>query len=475
MYGVRKKNVTVYDFYSNESTTEQRKDLRKELKMKYKKLYIGGMTCSNCQRKIEKILMKNPSVKNISVSYEKETAEFEYDPRQISLTQIIKTIEDQGYDVLDEKNSNNKKMIQAFRECVIILALFGGLQYTGLLNRLVPGSLAEEKMGYGMLFATGVITSVHCIAMCGGINLSQTLTKEENGRISRTMFRNTLAYNLGRVMSYTIIGAVLGLIGGLAGLGTDMQTSSLVQGMIKLIAGIFMVVMGINMLGIFPRLRKFRIQIPVFRGILGKSRTPFIIGLCNGLMPCGPLQAMQIVALASGSAVSGAFSMFCFSLGTVPLMLGFGSLVSALGKRFTRQVLKVGAVLVVVMGLSMVSQGITLSGMNGRTSVEVTDKGENQNTDTDVEDNGVQYISSRLEYGYYPNIKVKVGIPVEWKIQADGNSINGCNYKIIQKDLGIEYAFEEGENQIQFIPEKEGVYTYSCWMGMITGKIYVEK
>ena len=197
MYGIRKKYFTVYDFHSNESTTEQRNDLRKELKMKYKKLYIGGMTCSNCQRKIEKILMKNSSVKNISVSYEKETAEFEYDPRQISLTQIIKTIEDQGYDVLDEKNFNNKKMIQAFRECVIILALFGGLQYTGLLNRLVPGSLAEEKMGYGMLFVTGVITSVHCIAMCGGINLSQTLTKEENGRISRTMFRNTLAYNLG--------------------------------------------------------------------------------------------------------------------------------------------------------------------------------------------------------------------------------------------------------------------------------------
>ena len=59
-----------------------------------------------------------------------------------------------------------------------------------------------------------------------------------------------------------------------------------------------------------------------------------------------------------------------------------------------------GAVLVVVMGLSMVSQGITLSGVNGRTSVEVKDKGENQNTDTNVEDNGVQYISSRLESGY---------------------------------------------------------------------------
>ena len=113
--------------------------------------------------------------------------------------------------------------------------------------------------------------------------------------------------------------------------------------------------------------------------------------------------------------------------------------------------------------------------MSGRVASEVTAENHTQDTGTAVEENGVQYISSTLESGHYPNIKVKVGIPVEWKIQADGNSINGCNYKIIQKDLGIEYDFGEGENQIQFIPEKEGVYTYSCWMGMITGKIYVEK
>ena len=71
---------------------------------------------------------------------------------------------------------------------------------------------------------------------------------------------------------------------------------------------------------------------------------------------------MEIVALASGSWASGAFSMFCFSLGTVPLMLGFGSIFSALGKKFTRQILKTGAILVVVMGLAMMSQGSALSG-----------------------------------------------------------------------------------------------------------------
>lgn len=94
-----------------------------------------------------------------------------------------------------------------------------------------------------------------------------------------------------------------------------------------------MIVMGINMLGIFPWLRKFRIRIPLlYKKVGNKRKTPFIIGLCNGLMPCGPLQSVQIIALASGSLLAGAFSMFCFSIGTVPLMLGFGSAIAFFGE-----------------------------------------------------------------------------------------------------------------------------------------------
>ena len=98
-----------------------------------------------------------------------------------------------------------------------------------------------------------------------------------------------------------------------------------------------MVVMGVNMLGIFPGLRRLAVHIPNFNKKTKqksgrKPRTPFFIGLCNGLMPCGPLQSMQVVALVSGNPLAGALSMLCFSLGTVPLMLGFGSAVSMLGK-----------------------------------------------------------------------------------------------------------------------------------------------
>ena len=189
-------------------------------------------------------------------------------------------------------------------------------------------------------------------------------------------------------------------------------------------------------------------------------------------MPCGPLQSMQVVALASGNPLTGALSMLCFSLGTVPLMLGFGSAVSMLGKRFTRQVLKAGAILVVVMGLSMMVQGGTLSGLNSKATGTLMA----ENTDVDKKNTDeIQYITSTLQPGRsYPDITVKAGEPVKWTVEAPDGSVNGCNYKIIQQDLGIEYVFDEGENVIEFTPEKAGTYTYTCWMGMITGKIYVE-
>ena len=476
--------------------------------MKHEKLYISGMTCINCQTRIASALKDRSGITEVSVSYETGTAEFFYDPEMVSLDQIITMIGDLGYEA-SAQNTSKKKIIQrAVREFAIIAVLFFLLQRCGILNRLVPNSLADSEMGYGLLLVIGLITSVHCIAMCGGINLSQTLQKDTSTEISKAMFRNTLEYNIGRVVSYTVIGGVLGAVGALAGIGSSLQISTLFQGILKLFAGIIMVVMGVNMLGIFPGLRRLAIHIPNFNKNTKqksgrKPRTPFFIGLCNGLMPCGPLQSMQVVALASGNPMAGALSMFCFSLGTVPLMLGFGSAVSMLGKRFTRQVLKVGAILVVVMGLSMMVQGGNLSGLNGK--VTGTLMAENTNTDADTttseatvnpdqtietttaadtttasEDasantDEMQYVTSTLQPGRsYPDITVKAGEPVKWTVDAPDGSVNGCNYMIIQQDLGIQYAFDEGENVIEFTPEKAGTYTYTCWMGMITGKIYVE-
>ena len=335
------------------------------------RLNIGGMTCVNCQNKIEKKLNQTNGIIRASVSYNNGTADIVYDESKLSLEEITAVIERLGYQVDEKRKIAGPGIKNTVWILVIIVSLYVLLQSMGILNLLVPSQLADTKMGYGMLFVIGLLTSVHCIAMCGGINLSQCIPQnpqgetEQNGKLAA--FRPALAYNMGRVLSYTAVGFVLGLVGFLIGGGTEVGLPILLQGILKILAGLFMVIMGINMLGFFPWLRKFTIRMPKFLARkIGKQRAktnrPFLVGILNGFMPCGPLQSMWIVALASGNPFSGALSMFLFSLGTVPLMLGLGSIVSALGKKFTDKAMTVGAVLVVVLGLAMLSQGGSLSG-----------------------------------------------------------------------------------------------------------------
>lgn len=491
-------------------------------------LHIGGMTCVNCQTKIEQKLRNTAGTLKVSVSYSKGTAEITYDTDLVSLNDIVSTIKKLGYEAWTGQENKQTDVSRIVCLLIIIISLYIILQQLGLLNLLVPSQLANTSMGYGMLFVVGVLTSVHCIAMCGGINLTQCIPNKEGFSENRgklSTFRPSALYNLGRVISYTAIGFILGLVGMLISGGSGTGLPTFVQGILKLIAGIFMVIMGVNMLGIFPWLRKFNLRMPRFLTIrIGtqkmKSRQPLIIGLLNGLMPCGPLQSMQIVALASGNPFAGALSMFLFSLGTVPLMLGLGSIVSALGRKFTQKVMSVGAILVVVLGLAMLSQGGSLSGLllpNQLLSLVIVlsvlgviasipfrkmlyrgvslaaaavimisggvawgyaaEKNASQ-VDTSSAENvelvdGVQVVNSTLSPGSYPNITVQAGIPVKWVIDAPAGSINGCNYKMILEEYGIEHAFQEGENVIEFTPEEAGTYRYTCWMGMIHGNIFV--
>lgn len=491
------------------------------------RLHIGGMTCVNCQNKIEKTLNHTEGVINAIVSYNNATADIVYNEEAISLKEIITAIENLGYEVIRRKKTAGSNIANTVCMLVIIVSLYVMLQSMGILNLLVPSQLADTKMGYGMLFVIGLITSVHCIAMCGGINLSQCIPQVTLGEADNTSkmatFCPALAYNMGRVLSYTAVGFVLGLVGFLMGGGTDVGFSILLQGILKIIAGLFMVIMGINMLGLFPWLRKFTIRMPksLVRKVgnqKAKAPRPFLVGILNGFMPCGPLQSMWIVALAAGNPFAGALSMFLFSLGTVPFMLGLGSIVSVLGRRFTDQVMRIGAVLVVVLGLAMLSQGGSLSGwispdlllvliiafcivgvlfsipVENRavkslvkaafpvivvgayalwifqgTLVQNSSAAENN---AEVVD-GVQVVSSTLQAGRYPNITVQAGVPVKWVIDAPDGSINGCNNRILISDYGIEYTFHTGENVIEFTPVNVGTVRYSCWMGMIRGNIFV--
>ena len=465
------------------------------------------MTCINCKKAIENGLGNITGVESVSVNYKTGKCEITIDTGLVGWKDIFNAIEDLGYTI-----GNNKKtdLINIISIVVIIVSLYYFLEQTGLLNLLNFEKVADSTMGFGMLFVIGLMTSVHCIAMCGGINVSQCLS--ENKKFSGL---SPVMYNLGRVVSYTVIGFVLGFAGMFFGTGENLGVSSIIQGLIKSFAGIYMVIMGVNMLGFVPQIKRLTFHLPNFIGKFRvKNSQPFVVGLLNGFMPCGPLQSIQLVALATGNPFTGGLSMFAFSLGTVPLMLGLGSLVSVLGKRFTDRMMTVGAILVTVMGLAMISQGASLTGMiksenlmvlvvmlafmciveninfNKRqvktvslmiilfigifTSrfMAINYVSENDESSYHME-NGVQVVESQLASGKYPSIKVKKDVPVRWIINAPDGSINGCNYKIYINSYGIEHTFQKGENIIEFTPTKSESIGYSCWMGMIKGNINV--
>ena len=130
-------------------------------------------------------------------------------------------------------------------------------------------------------------------------------------------------------------------------------------------------------------------------------------------------------------------------------MLGFGSAIAFFGETLYGTGIEAGSILIVVMGLSMVTQGTALAGLIlGRYPGWQTQV-HRQQGDTAVEKNGTQYVYSQLQSGKYPDITVRAGEPVEWEIEASEDNINGCNYKIFLQDFGLEHTFTEGKNIIK--------------------------
>ena len=194
-----------------------------------------------------------------------------------------------------------------------------------------------------------------------------------------------------------------------------------------------------------------------------------------------------------------------------------------LGKHFSAKVMETGAVLVVVLGLAMLSQGGNLSGLfysgmgwnqagqvalndasagaadtasssgeagtraqaegaDGRNGADTgndaskagtSGTAESETTESGTTESETQIIRSTLTGGRYPNITVTAGIPVKWIIDVPAGVLNGCNYRMLLNAYGIAHTFSEGENVIEFTPEQTGTVPYTCWMGMIRGNIFV--
>jgi sulfite exporter TauE/SafE/copper chaperone CopZ/plastocyanin domain-containing protein len=467
------------------------------------------MTCVNCRNRIEKKLKSLAGIEDAAVDYAAGTARITYDEAVVSPAAITGAIESLGY-TTPKESQTGERALQIIGVLAIILALASLLRLFSTSSLAASFPLAEAGMGYGMLLVIGLLTSIHCIAMCGGINLSQSLGVESGDQGIKTGVNHKkikvnahisvnqsdlqvnegikghspplpaphlllpgLLYNAGRLLSYTAVGVAVGALGSVITVSDHFRT------MILLLAGLLMALMGVNMLGLFPALRRYTPRLPQFltHKIDGQKagRGPLVIGILNGFMPCGPLQAMQLYALSTGSPIRGGVSMFLFCLGTIPLMFALGAaggiLSGAKGSAFSRRATQAGAVLVAAMGVVMFTNGLTGAGLGrpfDRAPVRTAGKAFEP-----VIQNGVQIVNSTLLPNRYPAITVQQGIPVRWTNNAPQGSITGCNNRFIIREYGIQHTLKYGDNVIEFRPEKAGRFSYSCWMSMIHSTITV--
>ncbi len=468
--------------------------------------HVDGMSCTGCEDKLERTLNRLSVVRSSRADFETGTVRVTFEDAVGAEKRIFDAMEKAGYfpetgaspatsSILDAPRSPRKEptVEPAMPVRAPAVAVSGRrltpLQFAGLVvavlavvllvNALGGFSFLPEitsTMGFGMLFLVGILTSVHCVGMCGGIVLSQCLPADAADATptgakasAASTLRPGLLYNAGRVVSYTMVGGIAGAV------GSVVSFSGTSRGVMAVVAGLVMLLMGVQMLGIAPGLARYLPHMPraLRRGAdrAKEGRGPFFVGLLNGLMPCGPLQAMQIYALGTGSALLGAGSMLFFSLGTVPLLLGLGAASAALGRRFSSRMMKAGAVLVLALGVVMVGRGFTLSGLQPLGASGSTDKMP-QGIVSVVSD-GVQTVTTTLSAAGYPEFTVQAGVPVHWDLKVPAGTLTGCNRTVVVPAYNVQKALQVGDNWIDFTPTATGTIPFSCWMGMVDSRIHV--
>lgn len=345
-------------------------------------------------------------------------------------------------------------------------------------------ALPEVGAGIGALFLFGLASSVHCLAMCGGFFLVPAAVPSTGASIAPGRLAPHAAYNAGRLVSYTALGALLG------GLGSALSLPAAARGIVALVAGAFLVAIGLSSLGAV-RLRLSRAEraarsiatrLLELRPRLGSSATgSFALGSLTALMPCAPLQATLFAALGSGSAFSGAASALAFAAGTIPMMLGVGLAADRLASipALARRARITAGAIVVILGALMAGRGLVASGLSAKIASALS-------FDTHLEaslppdacvariDRGVQRVDTRVEPMAFHPIVVQRALPVEWTIRAAVADLNEHSSTFSVPDLGIERRLIAGDNLVDFTaPDVAGEIDYSSLCAMIRSKIYV--
>ena len=278
----------------------------------------------------------------------------------------------------------------------------------------------------------------------------------------------------GKLAAYTVLGGLLGALGGVVHLSTAART------WLQIGAGLLIITFGLAQLGV-PGFRRIVVEPPAswMRLVRNRARSqaalaPALLGVATVLLPCGITLSVEALALATGSPWRGAAIMAVFVVGTSPLFAILGYAARKATTVWRGRLVAATGIAVIAMGLYTLNGGLELAGSSlaaSRILETVSGTATADTTTTTVTDGHQEVVVTASDSGYSPRLAaITAGIPTTLIVRSDGAT--GCVRAFIIGDTATVLP-ESGDTRIDLGTPTAGTLRYACGMGMYTGAITV--
>lgn len=326
--------------------------------------HVHGMHCRSCVLVTESELTELGHIDSAKANLETRTVvvtgdfgDREAESIAEDLTQVL---EKHGYRLAVEREVHDARWRDfslALPIAIGFAVVFVLLQKLGIVNLIGGGEIT-----YGTAFGIGAIASVSsCMAVVGGLVLSMSANYAKEGKAVKPQ----ALFHIGRLVAFFVLGGVVGAIGSAFTLGS---TGIFV---LSLLVAIVMLILGINLLDVFPWVKRLQPTLPtsVSGKLLGLKRlnhtlTPLVVGAVTFFLPCGFTQSMQLYTLTTGTFMKGSLIMFAFALGTLPVLalLSFGS-VGLKSRKASSLFFKTAGLVVIFFALVNITTSMAAAGI----------------------------------------------------------------------------------------------------------------
>lgn len=444
---------------------------------------ITGMHCANCEILLERRFKEVAGVVKVRLNHVSGQAKLlcSVEP---SLAMLKELAQAEGYNVSAERRPSNGGGVEKglarpnYWQIGGIFLIVAALFFLLRKFDLIPTLGVSENMSYGFVFVIGLVAAVSsCLAVTGGLILALAARNQQNHpeRTGWQKFRPFWHFNLGRLVGYAVFGGLVGA------LGSVLSLSVAASQIITVIASLAMIVLGINLLRLFPKIGFLHPRLPKFlehkiHDLQGNDRSwaPFTLGGLTFFLPCGFTQALQLYVLAQGGWLIGSLTMLVFALGTLPSLLSVSALSSFIKGSASKYFIKFAGVLVVLIGLVNFNQVVTV--FRGSESAQASGKNPpGQLRQVRLEASNVEIIDGKqiakmkvVGYEYIPSrFTISPDLPVEWQI--DASKASGCAQVLVAPVLRLQEILpKSGIKKITFTPGSQKKIAFSCAMGMTT-------